>query len=300
MTTQKLPTKLPQTLQLLLGATIALSMSSVRALEVVAGDYEVFPTGINIALIYYQRAERANLYSNGSMLSNDFKLTSDIGLLRYVRPMQITERLVLDPQFILPFGGLNGSGTASVLGDTSGVGDLILGAPVKYLIDPVSRDAFSVGTFIHLRTGSYENTRALNLGENRWKGLMQLAYVKHFDAKWALDVIGDVQVSGANRKFGPTNATLKQKPRYEAQAHLRYKLTEATSVGVDYGYIAGGETRVSGVDRNDRLKTHYARVGGTHFFTPTLQGVLQVGRDISVESGPQERARINLRLAKIF
>jgi hypothetical protein len=271
-----------------------------HALEVTAGDYEIYPAGVNIGLLYYQHAERSDLYANGTKVSNNFNLKSDIGLLRYIRPIKLNDTATLDLNVILPFGELKGSGDASVLGKASGMADLILGAPVKFLLDPTTKDAFSVGTFVYLPTGNYDNAKPLNLGENRWKGLLQLAYVGHIGSTWALDAVGDVLVHGKNDKFGPTNATLKQDPRFEVQGHLRYILSPASALSAGIGYYWGGETEVNGVSQSDKLKATYARLTATHFIDQTTQLQAQLGQDVSVESGPKEKARINLRFAKIF
>jgi hypothetical protein len=233
-------------------------------------------------------------------VASDFSLKSDIGIIRYIRPVQWAPNVVVDPQAILPFGRLKTGGSASALGNASGTADLILGAPLKFLLDTTTKDAFSIGPFVYLPTGNYDHTKPLNLGENRWKGLLQLAYVKHFDATWAVDLVADVLVHGKNKKFGPGSASLKQDPRYEAQAHLRYNLSPATSFSGDYGYYWGGETKVNGVAQNDRLKTHYARLTAAHFLNQTLQLQAQVGADLSVENGLKEKGRLNLRLVKIF
>lgn len=274
--------------------------SPAQALEVTAGDYEIYPAGINIGLLYYQHAERSDLYSNGTKVSTNFNLKSDIGLLRYIGPVKLSDTATLDLNAILPFGELKGSGDARVLGKASGVADLIVGAPVKFLLDPATKDAFSVGTFVYLPTGNYDNTKPLNLGDNRWKGLLQLAYVGHFGSTWALDAVGDVLVHGKSDKFGPTNATLKQDPRFEVQGHLRYILSPATALSAGVGYYWGGETKVNGVAQNDKLKTTYARLTATHFIDQTTQLQVQLGQDVSVENGLKEKARINLRFAKIF
>jgi hypothetical protein len=282
-------------------ATLGLILTApAGALEVTAGDYEIYPAGINIGLLYYQHAERSDLYVSGNKVSTDFNLKSDIGLLRYIRPVKLSDTATLDVNVILPFGRLSTSGDASVLGSANGAADLILGAPVKFLLDAQSKDAFSVGTFVYLPTGSYDNNQPLNLGENRWKGLLQLAYVGHFGPSWALDLVGDVEVHGKNNKFGPMEATLEQDPRYEVQGHLRYIVSPATAFAADLGHYWGGENKVNGVAQNDRLNTTYARITATHFIDPTTQFQIQLGQDLSVENGPKEKARINLRIAKIF
>ncbi|MEJ7686970.1 MAG: transporter [Variovorax sp.] len=276
------------------------AFQSASALEVTAGDYEVYPANVNILPLYYQHAERSAFYVNGDKVQSNFSLKSDIGLVRYIRPVELSPSVFLDPQVILPFGQLRGGKDASFLGKASGTADLILGAPVKFLLDPTTRDAFSIGTFVYLPSGDYDSSKPLNLGENRWKALLQLAYVKHFGPDWALDVVGDVLVHGKNDDASPLGGTRKQDPRYETQAHLRYNLSPATALSVGYGYYWGGETKLNGVEQNDKLKTHYARLTATHFVNQTLQVQVQLGKDLAVENGFKEKARLNLRVTKIF
>lgn len=277
----------------------ALSQSAA-ALEVTAGDYEAFPAGSNIALLYYQYAERTDSYVHGNKVSGNFGMDSSVALARYIHVVKLSESADLDPQFILPFGSLRTNGDASVLGNASGSGDLIVGAPVKFILDQKTRDVFSVGPFLYLPTGSYDSNKLLNLGENRWKALLQLAYIRHFNDSWALDLVGDVTVHGDNTDYTPAHATLKQAPRYEAQAHLRYNLSPATALSVGFGSVHGGETKLNGISQGDRINTQYARLTVASFINQSTQLQFQYGRDISVDNGLKERNRLNFRIVKLF
>lgn len=287
-----------------LACLAALLMSLVTrpgfALEVAPGDYEVYPAGANIGVVYLQHAERSDLYGNGQIASRNFGLRSDVGILRFLHVVALSENVFIDPQFLLPFGRLSTGGDAAALGSASGIGDLILTAPIKVLLDAKTRDDIFITPYLILPTGRYDNNKPLNLGEHRWKVVLQGGTIKHFGDKWALDLVGDVTVYGKNTDFGPAQATLKQKPSYEAQAHLRYNLSPATTLAVSYGAIRGGETEVNEVKRNDELRTRYARLTATHWITPTWQLQGQFGRDISVRNGPKEDNRVNLRVARIF
>ncbi|MCY0386989.1 transporter [Robbsia sp. Bb-Pol-6] len=271
-----------------------------HALEVAPGDYEAYPPNANIALLYYQHAETSRYYQDGRRTSNDFGTTSDIGLFRYIHPLALAPHIVLDPQFILPFGHLSTSGDASALGDRTGVGDLIVGAPVKFVLDERARNTASIGPFLYVPTGSYDASRALNIGEHRWKFLLQFAYIHHFNDTWAVDTVADVQFAGHNRDATVTGGTLAEKPRYEAQAYVRYTLSGTTTLWGGGGYVAGARQTLDGVDENNRLSTSYGRLGVTQFMTPTTQVQAIVGSDLSVHQGSRERLRIDLRLAKVF
>ena len=57
---------------------------------------------------------------------------------------------------------------------------------------------------------------------------------------------------------------------------------------------------MDGVDQHDGVSTSYARFTVTHFIDPTLQIQTQLGKDIEVEQGFKEAARLNLRVLKVF
>lgn len=286
----------------IIAAALAASVVALpaHALEVTAGDYEAAPGGTNIALLYYQWAERKQNYAHGQQISGNAGLESNIALARYIHVIKLSENAVIDPQFILPMGRLSTSGDLGALGSTSGMGDLIVGAPVKFILDQYTRDVFAIGPYLYLPTGSYDSQRVINLGENRWKALLQLAYIRHFNDRWALDVVGDVTVYGDNDDYTASHARRKQASSYEMQAHLRYNLSATTALSAGLGNVRGGETELNGSKQADRLNTTYARLTATSFVTPTVQLQMQIGRDLSVENGLKERARINFRLAKLF
>ena len=282
-------------------ATLSLLMTpKASALEVGPGDFEYLPSGINVGMLYYQHAQRDSLYAQGKKVPGSNKLTTDIGIFRYIRPVELSNSVTVDLNLIQPFGHIDAKDDASFLGHASGMGDLTLGPVVKFLLDPETRDVFSIAPFITLPTGNYDNDDSLNLGDNRWSGVLQLAYVKHFGTNWALDTIGDVSIYGKNDDFGMAGAELKQKPRYEVQTHARYILSPATSLAAGIGHYEGGETEINDVKMNDKLKTTYGRLSITHFMDRTSQLQVLIGKDLEVENGFKEDIRINLRIAKIF
>lgn len=294
-------TALPACRSLCLALCAGLLAPGAGAIEVSAGDFEAYPAG-TIGLLYYQHATRDDLYANGVRVSGNFGLDSNVVLARVIHVIPLSDTMMVDPQVIVPFGRLRTSGAADAagLGSASGAGDVILGAPVKWVLDATSRDVLSVAPFVYVPVGRYDSSRPLNLGENRWKGVLQLAYIRHFNANWALDVVADVAVHGKNTEYGPGRATRQQRRLYETQAHLRYNLSPATALSAGVGRISGAENVIDGARQGDRLDTRYGRLGVTSFITPTVQWQVQYGRDLSVDSGSKEKHRLNLRVAKLF
>ncbi|KAA8693857.1 Uncharacterized protein ALO80_04244 [Pseudomonas caricapapayae] len=293
--------RLPLSARSALAGSTWLCCSTVTcALEITAGDYEPLPVGMSALLVYAQHAESSDFYSQGHKVSDDFRLKTDVGLLRYIHSFTPGNNTVIEPQFILPYGHLKGGGDASSLGQTTGTGDLIIGTPVKWTLDTANKDVFSLAPYVYMPTGSYENDDALNLGENRWRLLLQAAYIHHFNANWAVDTAADVSWFSHNDDYGAASSTLKQKARYEYQAYLRYNLSPKTHFAVGGGHIDGGENRVAGLNQNDQLNTTYIRLSATHMLAPSIQVQAVLGRDLEVEEGFKEKLRLNLRLAKLF
>lgn len=277
----------------------SLASNSALAIDVDAGDYTALPDGTNLGLLYYQHVERDALYSKGSRVPIDAGLNSDVGILRGVHFMNVGG-FIVDPQFLLPFGQLRAKNDTSFLGDTKGVSDLILAATVWLVNKPESGTYFGITPFLTLPTGQYDNNKALNLGENRTKFTLQAGYITSLTKALSLDLIGDVTLYGRNNNFGATGATLKQDPTFQGQIHLRYNFTPTFDVRVGLSMTATGETKVNGVNQDDRGNTTKFSLGASYFFRPTTQVLATYGRDISVREGFKESNRINVRLLQVF
>lgn len=271
-----------------------------QALELAPGDFEPLPVGVDALVIYYQHADRSDLYQNGHKVSDNAKLSTDVGIVRYIHAIGISENLTWQPQILLPFGYMNASGDVGALGDAHGAGDPILAAPLFWKLPTVNTDIFALAPYLSIPVGSYDKKDALNLGENRWRATLQAAYIHHFSAQWALDTVAEVSRASTNNDFGARGAKLEEHTRYEYQTSLRYNWTPSTTFAIGGGYVTGAATTVDGVDQHDRLATSYGRLTVTHFIEPSLQIQAQIGKDIEVEQGFKEGARLNLRILKVF
>ncbi|PCN59340.1 hypothetical protein [Acinetobacter sp. YT-02] len=54
-----------------------------------AGDYQALPGGTNLAVAYYQHTEADKAYANGDKVADDLDLSIDLGILRYVRFIEV-------------------------------------------------------------------------------------------------------------------------------------------------------------------------------------------------------------------
>lgn len=269
-----------------------------HALEVQPGDFEILPDGKSLALLYYTHTQGNQFYQSGEKLSNHAELSTDIGLARFIHTIHPVENLSFEPQVILPFGQVKGSEDIAALGKASGVGDVIIGMPIKYALSPAN--TVSVAPFISIPSGSYHQNKALNLGENRWSTTVQTAWLHHFDQRFTLENILDATVYSDNDRYSGQSLNLEQDPKYEYQLYLRYNLSPITAFGIGGGWISGGETKLDGVGQNDKTNTTYAKITASHFFTPHFQTNFTIGRDLKVEQGVKQNLDVTLRLGYLF
>jgi hypothetical protein len=271
------------------------------ALDNDADDYSAgaVPAGTNLALLYSQHVERDEVISDGRRVA-DGRLSSDVGILRGVRFVKWGP-FIADPQFLLPFGRLEASRDLDGLGSASGLGDLIVTATIWLYNRPDTGHFFGITPALYVPIGSYDKNDALNLGENRWKYLLQAGYVMPlFTPKLSLQLVGDVTFFGKNNDYGPSGLTLAQDPLFQYQAWLKYAVTPTFDIRVGSAHFRGGRTEVDDARNDDRIRTTNAKIGvGWAFATGwNLLGVY--GEDISIHNGLKETSRFNLRLMKAF
>jgi hypothetical protein len=260
------------------------------------GDYIPLPAGTNLAVLYYQHAERDSYYINGEKANFPFKLDTDLAIARYVHFFDVAG-LRANVQAIVPFASVRESLPGSLT--SNGAGDPFVGANLWLLNDQAAQRYLALGAFLAIPIGSYDASKGgVNPGENRWKGVFHLSYGQQIIGRLGLDVTGEYAVYGENDDY--IGSAYQQRPTFEVQSHLRYALTPLTTLAVSYIWTMGGRTSLGGVDQNDRINTGRYLLTVAHMFGPTLQLEGQVGQDVHVSNGAKERFRINVRLLKLF
>ncbi len=278
------------------------SICNTQAAEIATdpGDYTPLPAGVNLAILYGQYATRDTVYSDGNKVPVEAGLDTTIGLARFVHYMDIGG-IIVDPQIIVPFGKVELEEPFGPLQPTSesGVGDPIIGATAWVHNNPEDQQWVGLSAFVSVPVGQYdENKGPVNIGENRWKGIFQAAYVKHLSNNVVLDLIAEYSVYGDNDDF--LGFEREQDDAQSLQGHLRYLLSKQSHVALSYYHSFGGETSVGGQDQDDGVNTNRWLATYATFVDPTVQLQIQAGQDISVENGFEEDARVNLRVLKVF
>jgi hypothetical protein len=292
---QTSPFSLRSLTRALAAAGFAAMLAPAMAAEIATdpGDYVALPAGTDLGIVYYQRGKFDAVYANSSKLPVPFDLVTDIGLARWVHYTKLGDYLVT-PQVIIPFGKVALSPQSA-----SGVGDPIVGSALWLVNQPEAQKWFTVSAFASLPAGKYDGAKGpINLGENRWKGVFQSAYITSLSKHFMLDLVGEYALYGDNDNF--VGMRRKQDASYGGQVHLRYMLAPTTSLALSYYHDFGGESKLNDVAQHDRMNNSRFLVGLAGFVSPTMQLQLQVGKSLKVANGPKESGRLNLRLVKVL
>ncbi|MCM2477575.1 transporter [Rhizobium sp. CG5] len=278
--------------------------SPARAVDLDALDLIPAPSGTNAILSYSTFTKRGSYVTgDGQSIKDGTGLDSYVGILRYVHYTDIGG-LAFAPQVLLPYGSLyNGSLGGSALESASGIGDPILAAPLWLVNNKESGTTFAVVPYLFVPLGTYEAGDSLNLGENRWKFDLQVGGTQALGNGFTVQASFDTMWYGRNSDATSEGVgNLEQDNTYQAQIWLSYTPPADTSWNFAVGYSKywGGEQRLDGVANGTFTESDQVRLQAAKFLTPTLQlqGLLQ--RDLRVEGGFKEDARVSMRLLKLF
>ncbi|MCU0622148.1 MAG: transporter, partial [Gemmatimonadales bacterium] len=233
----------------------------------------VFPLApANISVVsgtYMHLASNFNFQQDILILGAD--ISSDVGALALVHNFSVAGRFA-QAQVVGIFGGIDGSGTVqqgdqppfTLNASESGFGDPMLwfrlglvGAPALTLAEYATHvpDFQLYGLLTaNVPIGSYESSRPLNLGTNRWAirvgapMVFPLLDPKH---PLLLEVVPSIFFYTTNTDPFRANAR-SQAPRLVLETHASYNLTPRLWVGGDVRYQWGAETTTDGVADDNR------------------------------------------------
>lgn len=278
---------------------VLLAPGAAHAQAIDAGDYVPAPDGTQLGLVYLQYANAGSLYADGEKVDDKAKLESAVTILRYVGFTKVAG-MTLDYQVLQPFGHLEGGGSTSALGKTTGFGDTIIVSTLWVHENPESKTYIGVTPYLYVPTGEYDADRALNMGENRWKGSLQAVISQGIGKHFVAELAGDAMIYGKNTDYGAARVTMSQKPTYRVQAFARYLIDDTNEINARLMHVSGGETKISGLEQDNITKTTSVLGTWRHTLSPKWQLMTQAGTDLSVENGFKEGFRAQLRILRIF
>jgi hypothetical protein len=296
---------------LLLGLMLALPCTASAAVENLARDYIPAPPGTFATLLYYEHISADNLWRGNKKIATDLGLSGNIGLFRPVYWMQLGP-MIVDPQFIIPFGNLSISsgplpaGLGNLNTNNTGFGDSLWFATFWFIHNDKSKFYVGFTPIFIAPTGTYVKDpfkNIVSLGANRWSFFEQLGVVKGFEVIPGHTLYGEVQVAGQfytnNNAFPVSNTetgTLSQTPEFDLECHLSYDVTKTMWASFDYYGNWGACQKLNGNSLANSINTQTVGLTLAYSFAPGYQLALQYKSDVGVRSGTQN----NIVLARFL
>jgi len=182
----------------------------------------------------------------------------------YARTFTLFDRAAF-AAVLLPMGRISGevvAGNQSVTQSARGFGDPtfeldfnLIGPPAqKNLVDVVRYEpGFSLDVIVDLAVpiGEYDNSRSLNLGQNRWYGRVGAPVVWQLGPwvpgrRTTLELLPAVWFFGTNDDF--VGRTLETDPMVQVDAHLTRDFTDRVWGSLDGAWYTGGQASIDGVE----------------------------------------------------
>jgi len=234
----------------------AFMASNATAQEAEPRSYSNTPVGLNFLIAGY-------LYTQGKIAFDpelsvaDAQFHSHTGALAYVRTLDVLGKSAKFDA-ILPYSSF--SAKALVDGqpkdrEMSGLGDPrfrfsinLFGAPAlsaKQFANYKQDLIVGVSLQVSAPLGQYEDSKLLNLGNNRWSFRPEMGISKTWGS-WTAEFAPSVFYFTHNTDFF-NGRTFAQAPIYFLRGHLIHNFESGIWVSLDGSYIAGGRTTINGV-----------------------------------------------------
>jgi len=230
--------------------------------------FQLLPADTQVMSLWGMSNKGNQTADTGSVVRGS-EIDINLGVLMYIRTLELGGQQ--SALFVIqPFGKVDASldlGTQRVGASSSGLADLQIGgifgvvgspnlAPKDYAAYKPESTAVGVLGMLTLPTGRYDETRAINLGANRWNlrlGVPMTRYIGNSLVDPALMTVEfqpSVTVFGANdAPFGAVKRT--QAALFKLEGHLGRNFSPAVWASIDALATYGGETTTDGVKGDD-------------------------------------------------
>lgn len=268
-----------------------LMATNAKAQDAEPRSYANAPVGLNFLIAGY-------VYSQGKIAFDpelsiaDAQFHNHTEVIAYVRSLDIGGKSAKF-DMILPYSSF--SANALVAGQSrereiSGLGD----PRFRFSINLFGAPAFSAEEFalykqdlvvgvsvqVSAPLGQYDDTKLLNLGNNRWSFRPELGISKAW-GPWTIEVAPSATFFSDNTDFY-NGSTFAQAPVYLMRGHVMYNFKSGAWVSLDGTYLTGGRTTVNGV-RGDNEQTN-TRAGVTFAMPVDRQNSIKLNASTGIST----------------
>ena len=238
--------------------------ANTKAQDAEPRSYSNTPVGLNFLIAGYAYSQGKIAFDPNLSIA-DAQFYTHTEALAYVRSLDVFGKSAKF-DVMLPYSSF--SAHALVDGqprarEMSGFGDPrfrfsinLFGAPALSVKEFASyKQDLIIGASLQVSAplGQYDNSKLLNLGNNRWSFRPELGFSKA-SGPWTVEVAPSVTFFTDNTDFFD-GSRFAQAPIYLVRGHIIYNFESGVWVSLDGSYFTGGRTTLNGV-RGDNEQTN--------------------------------------------
>jgi hypothetical protein len=242
-----------------------LVITNVKAQDAEPRSYTNTPVGLNFLIASYLYSEGKIAFDPTSSIT-DAQFRSQTGALVYVRSLDVWGKSAKF-DVILPYSSFAGHGVVDDQPRTREMSGLVdprfrfsinlFGAPALSVKDFANyKQDLIIGVSLQVSAplGQYDNSKLLNLGNNRWSFRPEFGLSKAW-GPWTIEVAPSVTFFTDNTDFF-NGSTFAQAPIYLVRGDIIYNFESGAWVSLEGSYFTGGRTALNGVrDNNEQTNT---------------------------------------------
>lgn len=238
-----------------------LGSKSVAAInDLYPGDYVAAPAGQSAFAVYSYHRESEGVFSGG-LSSKEKRRENSMAIFLAARYFDLFSMR----SAISGSAGYAVQSTTDLISkvkeQTDGLTDPKISITFWPFIDQEKFRFFAVNAAYIFGSGSYDTSASQNIGQNRDRSSLSLAWVQRSYSFFTLEVTGELAWYGTNKNFRSNSSSLDQRSTQSVTTFLRYQLNEVASPYLGFRRIWGGETLVNGVAQGDSAAAERAYVG---------------------------------------
>jgi len=273
------------------------AIGAAQAAEPNARDWIPAPAGTHLGIAYYVNLASKGFYENGHKAPDSPKLKLHTMLWRQIYFDTVGGKTV-QFEVIVPAARTQLDIAGQARDRLTGVGDVVGGVAVWFHEDHDRRTYLAGEGFMTLPTGRYRGAQAdVSPGNNRWTGILDLAFVQGVGRSSYLEAILEMEVYGDNDNY--YGQRLKKSPSWRWIALASTNLSENLYIGARYRFEHGGRETLNGIRSMRHARNHQLAAEITYQMNDSHQMQLQYIHDAKVDNGPKMRG-VQLRYAYAF
>ena len=270
------------------------------AQEIEPYEFVPLPAGTNLAVGYYVYGHSTEFNIARGSTIKDSGVEVNVGIARYLHYVDVAGHPA-GFQIIQAFGSESAAHIdGQRLGSAFGAQNTTLSAFIWPYVNTATKSNVILVGFISPPDGTYDKQSAINLGDNRLRGDVDVGLSQGLTDNLAFDASFDVQFYGDNDSYVPGNRRLSQDPTYRAQIWANWRWNPAFTTSIGYEGFFGGSQQVNGFFAGSKTEEQRIRANAALFLTPRLQTMLELNHDVHVVGGFKQDFGATLRVLYVF